>query len=242
MLVIFNSIFSFGGNLKRYLFCISFNGFSYCGWQVQKNGISVQEVVQDATDSGVHAKNFYFNVDLKLKMELEKLKFAINNCMPQDVVVKEIFVVDWNFHARYSVKQKIYIYKIFNSKLKNPFLKGLVLHYCRKIDLEKINKATRFFLGKHDFSSFCGSKCKLENRVRTIYSLDVFFEGEILNIKIVGDGFLYNMVRIIVGTLLEISEGKIDFFEIESIIEKKDRSFAGRTEKAAGLYLEDVVY
>lgn len=244
--------------MKRYLFRISFNGFLYCGWQIQKNGISVQKVVQDAiskvvgakidivscsrTDSGVHANNFYFHADLDIKIDLKQLRFAVNNCLPLDVVVKEILIVDMTFHARYSVKKKIYIYKILNSNIKNPFLKGLVLNYNRKIDLKKIKKAAKFFIGEKDFSSFCGSKCKLENKVRTIYSLDVFLKGEILILKIVGNGFLYNMIRIIVGTLLEISEGKIDIFELENIIEQKNRSLAGRTEKACGLYLDDVIY
>ncbi len=244
--------------MKRYLFCISFNGTNYCGWQVQKNGISVQEVVQDAiervvgfrgdvvscsrTDAKVHANNFYFHMDLSIKIEIEKLKFAINNALPLDICLKEIKIVDKSFHARYSVKRKEYIYKIWNKNVRNPFLKGLVLNYNFKIDLEKIKKAAKFFLGKHNFTSFCNVKSDVQDKVRTIYSIDIFFDGDILIFKIVGDGFLYNMVRIIVGTLLEVSEGKIDVLDIEKIIEKKDRKYAGKTVKADGLYLNDVTY
>lgn len=244
--------------MKRYLFCISFNGTNYCGWQVQKNGISVQEVVQDAiervvgfrgdvvscsrTDAKVHANNFYFHMDLSIKIEIEKLKFAINNALPLDICLKEIKIVDKSFHARYSVKRKEYIYKIWNKNVRNPFLKGLVLNYNFKIDLEKIKKAAKFFLGKHNFTSFCNVKSDVQDKVRTIYSIDIFFEGDILIFKIVGDGFLYNMVRIIVGTLLEVSEGKIDVLDIEKIIEKKDRKYAGKTVKADGLYLNNVIY
>ena len=244
--------------MKRYLFCISFNGTNYCGWQVQKNGISVQEVVQDAiervvgfrgdvvscsrTDAKVHANNFYFHMDLSIKIEIEKLKFAINNALPLDICLKEIKIVDKSFHARYSVKRKEYIYKIWNKNVRNPFLKGLVLNYNFKIDLEKIKKAAKFFLGKHNFTSFCNVKSDVQDKVRTIYSIDIFFDGDILIFKIVGDGFLYNMVRIIVGTLLEVSEGKIDVLDIEKIIEKKDRKYAGKTVKADGLYLNNVIY
>lgn len=244
--------------MKRYLFCISFNGTNYCGWQVQKNGISVQEVVQDAiervvgvrgnivscsrTDSKVHANNFYFHVDLSINFDLKRFQFAINNALPLDICLKEIKIVDKSFHARYSVKKKEYIYKIWNNNIRNPFLKGLVLNYGLKIDLEKIKKAAKFFLGEHDFTSFCNVKSDVKDKVRTIYSIDIFFEGDILIFKIIGDGFLYNMVRIIVGTLLEVSEGKIDALDIEKIIEKKDRKYAGKTIKADGLYLNDVIY
>lgn len=244
--------------MERYLFCISFNGSSYFGWQVQKNFVTVQSVVQDAieavfksrlavvscsrTDSGVHANNFYFHMDLNLKISLNKLIFALNNKLPQDVVLKSVKKVEKNFHARYFVKRKEYLYKIWTGKFKNPFLKGLVLNYCREIDLKSILKAAKFLVGKHNFSSFCASASSVLEKTRTIYCLDVYFEGEILIFKIVGDGFLYNMVRIIVGTLLEVSEGKLKPEDIKEILEKKDRKFAGRTVKAAGLYLNEVIY
>ena len=244
--------------MERYLFCISFNGSSYFGWQVQKNCVTVQSVVQDAieavlgsrfnvkacsrTDSGVHANNFYFHMDLNLKISLNRLIFALNNKFPQDVVLKSVKKVEKNFHARYSVKKKEYIYKIWTGKFKNPFLKGLVLNYFRKIDLKRILKAAKFLVGKHNFSSFCGSGSSVLEKTRTIYLLDAYFEGEMLIFKIVGDGFLYNMVRIIVGTLLEVSEGALKPEDVKKILEKKDRKFAGRTVKAAGLYLNEVTY
>ncbi len=244
--------------MERYLFCISFNGSSYFGWQVQKNCVTIQSVVQDAieavfgsrinvkacsrTDSGVHANNFYFHMDLNLKISLNRLIFVLNNKLPQDIVFKSVKKVEKNFHARYSVKKKEYIYKIWTGKFKNPFLKGLVLNYFRKIDLKNILKAAKFLVGKHNFSTFCGSGSSVLEKIRTIYSLDVYFEGEMLIFKIVGDGFLYNMVRIIVGTLLEVSEGNIKPEEVKEILEKKDRKFAGRTVKASGLYLNEVTY
>ena len=248
----------FGGRLERYLFRISFNGFYYSGWQIQKNAISVQGVIQDAiknlvceelfivscsrTDSGVHANNFYFHIDLKLNVGLDKFKLALNNLLPPDIVVKDIKKVGFNFHARYSAKRKEYIYKIWTKKLKNPFLKGLVLHYNRKIDVSAMLKAKKFLIGRHDFSSFCGSKSNVVDKVRTIYLLDIFFLDDILIFKIVGDGFLYNMVRIVVGTLLEVSEKKISPSYVKTILLQKDRRCAGRTVKPDGLYLNEVIY
>ena len=244
--------------MERYLFCISFNGFFYSGWQMQKNAISVQEVIQNAiksligekfflvscsrTDSGVHATNFYFHVDLKLNMSLDNLKFALNNLLPADIVVKDVKRVGFNFHARYSVKKKEYIYKIWTKSLRNPFLKWLMLQYHNKIDMKSMLKAKEFLIGKHDFSSLCGSKSCVLDKVRTIYSLDIFFEEDILIFKIIGDGFLYNMVRILVGTLLEVSEKKINPSHVKNILLEKDRKFAGRTVKPDGLYLNDVIY
>lgn len=260
MLLVFCSLnfLVFGGSLRRYLFCISFNGFCYCGWQVQKNAVTVQSVFQNAfkrvvgfrgdvvscsrTDSGVHANNFYFHMDLDLKLSLKNLQFALNNFLPDDIVVKNIKEVDKTFHARYQVKRKEYIYKVWLNKVKNPFLKGLVMNYSKAIDLKNILKAAKFFIGKQDFSSFCSSKTKVVDKVRTIYFLDVFLKDDFLIFKIVGDGFLHNMVRIMVGTLLEVSEGKIEPEEIKNIIKKKDRRYAGKTVVADGLYLNDVIY
>ncbi len=244
--------------MKRYLFCISFNGFRYSGWQVQKNSITIQKIVQDVfesvvgvrsdvvscsrTDSGVHAINFYFHVDFKLRMSLNRLQFAINNKLPKDILLKSVVPVKDSFHARHSVKKKEYIYKIWNSNLKNPFLNGLALQYNRKINFEVILKAAKFLIGEHDFSSFCCYKSKAIDKVRTIYDIDVKRKEEMVFFKVVGNGFLYNMVRIIIGTLLEVSEGKFLAEDVKHILQEKNRSLAGRTISAEGLYLSDVIY
>lgn len=243
---------------KRFLVCLSFNGASYCGWQIQKNGLSVQQVVQSAiervlkfkpnlvacsrTDAGVHANRFYFHFDLSVKILPERFKFALNSQLPGDVAVKFVKVVDFNFHARYSAIKKEYIYKIWNSKDKNAFLNGLVWFYFRKVDLEKIRMAANFLIGTHDFTSFCSLKTKVKNKTRTIFSLDVEVCDKVLVFKVVGNGFLHNMVRIIFGTLIEVSEGLIDVFDLKEIIYKKDRKFAGRTLPSSGLYLNQVFY
>lgn len=244
--------------LDRYLFCISFNGAAYCGWQVQKNGVAVQEVVQDAlerilglrhnivacsrTDAGVHANNFYFHMDLELKIPVLDFIFALNNVLPADIVIKSIVLVkDW-FHARYSCRCKEYIYKVYVKPLKNPFLKDLVLPYGRSLDIDNIIKASKFFLGRHNFTSFCSSKCYVQDKVRTIYSIDIKSEDDIVTFKIKGDGFLYNMVRIMIGTLIEVSEGRFCSSDIKDILKNTNRKYAGRTVKASGLYLNEVYY
>ncbi len=244
--------------LCRYLFCISFNGAAYCGWQVQKNGITVQNVVQDAierilglrhnivacsrTDAGVHANNFYFHIDLELKIPILNFMFALNNVLPADIVVKSIVRVGDGFHARYSCRCKEYIYKVYIGALKNPFLKDLVLPYGRNLNMNNMLEASKFFLGRHNFTSFCNSNSTVKDKVRTIYFIDITLENDIVIFKIKGDGFLYNMVRIMVGTLIEVSEGRFCPNDIKDILENMNRKYAGRTVKASGLYLNEVYY
>ena len=243
---------------KRFLVCLSFNGAAYCGWQVQRTGLSIQQVVQGAiekvlnfkpslvacsrTDSGVHANSFYFHFDLNVNIQPERFKFALNLKLPDDVAVKFVKEVDFSFHARYCAKRKEYIYKIWNSRDKNPFLKNLVWCYSRKIDLEKIAVAAKALLGTHDFTSFCSLKSKVANKIRTVFLIDFKFDGEILVFRIVGNGFLHNMVRIVVGTLIEVSEGLIAVDSLEKILSLKNRKLVGRTAPARGLYLNQVFY
>lgn len=243
---------------RRFKVCLSFNGFAYCGWQVQKNGLSVQNVVQEAiekvlnfkpslvacsrTDAGVHANNFYFHFDLNVNIAPEKLKFALNLQLPGDIAVKSVEVVDFSFHARYSAKRKEYIYKIWNSRNKNPFLNNLVWCYGRKINLEKMKEAAQFLIGTHNFTSFCSLKTQTQSRTRTIFLIEFETEGEVLKIKIEGDGFLHNMVRIMVGTLIEVSEGLKEASEMIEILRLRSRKLAGRTVPARGLYLNKVFY
>ena len=246
------------GSKKRLLICLCFNGTAYCGWQVQKNGLSIQSVVQNAiynvlkfkfdivacsrTDSGVHANKFFFHMDLNINIELEKFKFALNNKLPNDIAVNFIKIVPSNFHARYSATKKEYIYKIWNSKIKNPFLDNLVWHYNRTINVQKMNMAGKILIGRHNFASFCCVKSTVTNKVRTLYKLKVKKVGELIIFQIVGDGFLHKMVRIMVGTLISVSEELIKISDIKKILDSKNRKLAGRTVPACGLYLNDVFY
>ena len=174
---------------KRFLVCLKFKGTNYCGWQVQKNGLSIQQVVQNAiktvlnfkfaivacsrTDSGVHANKFFFHFDLNINIEPEKFCFALNKSLPSDVAVNFVRVVSNNLHARYSAKKKEYVYKIWNNKIKNPFVQDLAWHYDRPLNFKKMKLAAKILIGKHNFESFCCSKSKVKNKVRTLYKIKI---------------------------------------------------------------------
>lgn len=244
--------------MKNYLITIAYDGGGYHGWQVQPNGITVQQMVQDAiekilgtrenvtgcsrTDAGVHANEFCFN--MKTNKDIVPFRFvgAMNAVLPVDIAVKNCVEVPLDFHARYDCKGKEYIYKIWNSPSRNPFCEGRYLHYKKKIDAKMLNDQAQYFCGRHDFTSFCAANTSVEDTVRTVEYCSVNADNEEIIIKIKADGFLYNMVRIIVGTLLEIAEGKIEPDTIDQIILSKDRKMAGRTAPAHGLYLNKVFY
>ena len=244
--------------MKNYLITIAYDGADYHGWQVQPNGITVQQAVQDAiekilgkrenivgcsrTDAGVHANEFCFN--MRTEKELNPFRFigAMNAVLPDDIAVKNCAEVPLEFHARYDCKGKEYIYKIWNSPQRNPFCEGRYLHYKREIDTDLLNEQAKYFCGTHDFSAFCASKSTVEDTVRTVEYFNVERNEEEVIFRVKADGFLYNMVRISVGTLLEISEGRIEKDALPDIINSLDRTKAGRTAPAHGLYLNKVFY
>jgi len=237
---------------------IQYDGRNYHGWQVQANALTVQQVFQDAvekitgqrsdvkgcsrTDSGVHANMYVLNFKTASKIPAEKLKLAFNHYLPQDIAVKEICDTDYDFHARYCCTGKEYVYKIWNGNTRNPFLNQLALQYNRTLDETLLNKCASDFLGTHDFSAFCSVGSSVIDNVRTVSSARVVRNGDLVEFYVSADGFLYNMVRIMVGTLLGISEGKIPHDGIKDIINSKDRSYAGITSKPDGLYLNRVFY
>ena len=244
--------------MKNYLVTIAYDGTDYHGWQVQPNGITVQQAVQDAiekilgkrenitgcsrTDAGVHANEFCFN--MRTQKDIIPFRFVggMNAVLPDDIAVKNCQEVDADFHARYDCKGKEYVYKIWNSPSRNPFCEGRYLHYKKKIDASFLNEQAQQFVGKHDFSSFCAAKSSVEDTVRTVEYFTVSASDEEVIFRVKADGFLYNMVRIMVGTLLEVSEGKIPPDTIGEIIESKSREKAGRTVPPYGLYLNKVFY
>lgn len=244
--------------MKRLLFCISYNGSAYHGWQIQKNSLTVQKVVQDAiekvigfrndivacsrTDAGVHANNFFFHMDSDFKITPCNMRRAVSGYLPLDIEIKSVIEVDSSFHARYSAKSKEYVYKIWNSKIRNPFLNNLVWNYDRCLNLDRINLAAEELIGEYDFTSFCSVKSDVKDKVRTLYNIEVLKNENMVSFKLVGNGFLHNMVRIIVGTLVNVSEGLIDPMAMYDIINKKDRKSAGRTAPPYGLYLNNVNY
>lgn len=245
--------------MRNILLNISYDGKNYHGWQIQKNALSIQEVFQESlfkiignypdikgcsrTDAGVHANMYCISFKTEHNIPCKRLLAALNRYLPFDIAVNNCIDVKSDFHARYSCKGKEYIYKIWNNKVRNPFLDGYAYHYWYKIDENILNEASKAFIGKHDFTSFCTlDKRKQGNMERTIESFSVERENDMVLIRVKADGFLYNMVRIMVGTLLRVAQGKIPKNGIREIIEQKDRTKAGPTARSCGLYLNRVFY
>ena len=243
----------------KYLLTISYNGSRYCGYQKQKNGISIQEKLTDAanavfgvgtkitgcsrTDRGVHAFGFKATLESdNAKIKPEKLPAALNAHLPDDISVREATEVDPDFHPRYCVKEKEYRYIICNAPTRDPFMLGRAYFFPKRLDEDLMNQAAQYLVGRHDFASFMSTGSKIQDTVREIYSCSVLREDSIVTVSVRGNGFLYNMVRIIVGTLIAVSEGKISKDDITKIIESKDRANAGATAPAEGLYLYSVKY
>ena len=236
----------------------AYRGTEYHGFQRQDNAVTVQEVLErcvskvlnekvtvngcSRTDTGVHANNFCFNV--KTESSIRNIGFVrgVNGELPKDISILSCEDVPPDFHARFDCKGKEYIYKIHCSESKNPFADDLMLHYRRKLDIEKIREASRYFVGTHDFASFCADCTSVSTTVRTIFSFDIENYGNTVIMLVNGNGFLYNMIRIIAGTLLDVNENKILPCQIPEILESKNRLNAGRTAPAHGLYLNRVFY
>ncbi len=245
---------------RNLLLDISYDGSGYHGWQIQKNAKSVQEVFQknlekvlkekvdikgcSRTDSFVHANMYCVNFKTSNKIKAENLVYAMNRVLPDDICVKNAILVSDDFNARYSCTGKEYIYKIWNCKIKNPFLQKYALHYWYDLKIDTLNEAAKFFIGTHDFTSFSTVDKKREaiNMIRTIKNLKIEKNENIVTVTVSADGFLYNMVRIIIGTLLRISQGKINPKDIPEIINLKNRKYAGTTAPPQGLYLNKVFY
>jgi tRNA pseudouridine38-40 synthase len=245
----------------KILIKISYLGTNYCGFQVQKNGVTVQQRLQDAieavfgfrcplcgcgrTDSGVHANMFYCTIDTLDALNavpLEHIPGALNHNLPHDISVCEASEVNGSFHPRYDVRRKEYLYLIWNERAPNPFFYDRTYHCPRPLDNVKMNEAASYLTGRHDFAAFMAAGSTVTDTVREIYRAEVLREGSFVRLEFEGDGFLYNMVRIITGTLIYISEGKISPDEIPQIIKGKNRNAAGFTAPAQGLYLNKVVY
>ena len=237
---------------------MSFKGTNYHGFQRQPDLKTVQGTVEDAifkllgervtingcsrTDAGVHANRFVFSVALETEITPRGVIFGLNGVLPPDISILECEVAFDDFHARFDCKGKEYVYIIHNSEIKSPFYADTAYRSWFPIDAEKLNKACKDFIGTHDFKSFCSTACDKEITVRTIFDFSVTREGDLVKFTVSGDGFLYNMVRIMVGTLLYVNEGKIKVDEIVDIIKSGDRSRAGKTASPIGLYLNEVYY
>ncbi len=244
--------------MRNLLVELAYDGRAYHGWQVQENAPTVQQTFQDAwqqicrvrdnvvgcsrTDAGVHANMFLCNVRTDTSLECEKLVTALNAVLPDDIVVKSCREVPCEFHARYDCVSKEYIYRILDSSVSSPFLNGLVWHYKYRLDENLLNECAKCFLGTHDFSGFCSAGSSVEDTVRTVYRSEVTRQGDEVVFRIEADGFLYNMVRIITGTLIAVAQGKIKKEDLPAIIESHERALAGPTAPPQGLYLNRVNY
>ena len=244
--------------MRRIKLVVSYDGTAYCGWQLQPNGVTIEEVLNKAlssllkediqvigasrTDSGVHAMGNVAVFDTESRIPGDKICFALNQRLPDDVRIQMSEEVPLTFHPRKANCVKTYEYKILNRKIDMP-LQRLYSHFCYfNLDLEKMQKAASYLIGEHDFKSFCTVRTQAEETVRTIYSLTVTKADDLITIRISGSGFLYNMVRAITGTVLYAAEGKFAPEDIPAILESGDRTAAGPTVPPGGLYLTRLWY
>lgn len=237
---------------------LQYDGTAYHGWQTQENAITVQATVENVikkltgtkpqlvgcgrTDTGVHAKKYICNFKSETSIPCDKLPYALNSHLPGNIVCTHAEYADRNFDSRKSAKGKTYTYLIANSQYRNVFYTTRAWHYRYKLDIEEMRKAARHFLGTHDFIGFAASGFTVKTTVRTITDIKIDSDGDIISISVTGNGFLYNMVRIIAGTLVFAGNGKIKPEDIPDIIASKERKRAGITAPACGLYLTEVFY
>lgn len=244
--------------MKRVKLTVAYDGTNYCGWQVQPNGITVEEVLNvhlsellrepikvigaSRTDAGVHALGNVAVFDTSARMPAEKISFALNTRLPQDIRIQESKEVAADFHPRFCNTVKTYEYKILNRRFADPTRRFYSLFYYIPLDMERMKKAAAYLVGEHDFKSLCTHKAEVENTVRTIYSVDILRENDMITIRIRGNGFLYNMVRIIVGTLLRVGSGYYEPDYMKELLEAKNRQAAGETAPPQGLTLVKIEY
>jgi tRNA pseudouridine38-40 synthase len=238
---------------------IAYDGTKYCVWQKQKNGVAVQEIMEKVcqkifkkkvrvtgssrTDSGVHADYQVAAIQVETNITIDKIPLVFNRILPHDIVIKDAKYVPIEFHTINDTKYKIYKYSILNAKVRIPRLTNYTYFYHKPLDVNLMKYAAKQLIGTHDFQAFCSSKTVTQTTVRTIFDISIVEEdNNIINIYVKGNGFLHNMVRIIVGTLIAVSEKKIDKNEIKNIIESKERSKAGPTAPPQGLTLVHVEY
>ena len=251
----------------KILLRLSYIGTGYCGYQVQPNGVSVQQKLNEAakqlfgyecdvvgcsrTDSGVHANEFCITITKKKENFIEtaipisRIPQAMSHWLPSDIAVYSAEAVDEDFHPRYDVKYKEYIYKILNRQVRDPFFEGRAWHCPKAIDeeaLANMQRAAACFVGKKDFTSFMATGSKIVDATREIYSLSVERKGGFIELSVSADGFLYNMVRIIAGTLIKIGMHEMSDSCISSILEAENREKAGPTAPAQGLTLVGIEY
>ena len=245
--------------MKRIKLVVAYDGTDYCGWQVQPSGITIEEVLNrelsqllgeeiqvigaSRTDSGVHSLGNVAVFDTGARIPPEKICYALNQRLPKDIVVQSSCQVERDFHPRRCYSEKTYEYRILNRKIPMPTLRKYTYFYYRDLDVAKMRQAASYLVGEHDFKSFCSVRTSVEDTVRTILSCNVERTGdEVVNIRVTGTGFLYNMVRIIAGTLIQVGIGELEPEDMPRILRQRERSAAGPTAPAHGLTMIGIVY
>ncbi len=245
--------------MYNYKMTIQYDGGRYKGWQrlghdentiqakieqvlTKMLGHEVEIIGCSRTDAGVHAKAQVANFKSELPLQEEKIKEYLNHYLPQDISIITVVTVPEEFHARYHAKEKTYLYLIWNQDYSNPFMRKYSMHVNEKLDLKAMQTAAAYFIGAHDFTAFSNAKSKKKSMIREIHEISFTWEQGFIHIRFVGDGFLYNMVRWISGTLIDVGLGKIDENSIPMMLEAKDRSKTGNLAEACGLYLEKISY
>ncbi len=244
--------------MKRVRLTVAYDGTNYCGWQVQPNGVTIEEVLNrelsrlfgekievsgaSRTDSGVHALGNVAVFDTDAPMPAEKISFALNQRLPEDIVVQDSREAPPGWHPRYQKSRKTYEYRILNRAFRLPSRRLDTYFYHYPLDEGRMGLAAGSLVGEHDFKSFCAAGSQARSTVRTIYSCGVEREGDVVTIRVTGNGFLYNMVRIIAGTLIRVGAGAVEPEEVPAILGARDRAAAGPTAPAHGLTLMGIEF
>lgn len=247
------------GKMKNYKLIVQYDGTNYKGWQVLKDenrtiqgklqnilsrycGEEVEVIGSGRTDAGVHSRGQVANVHMSCDGDVEEIKQYINRYLPDDIAVTDVCEVDERFHARYNAVRKTYSYRINTAKVPDVFGKRFEYNYGKALDVQRMREAANYMTGTMDYTSFCGNSKFKKSAVRTVYSIDIEQNKDVLLITYTGNGFLQNMVRIMTGTLIEVGNGTKSPEDISHILEAKNRAMAGYTAPPQGLMLEEVIY
>ena len=245
--------------MRRIRIVVAYDGTNYCGWQIQPNGITIEEILNrqiskltgediriigaSRTDSGVHALGNVAVFDTESRIPGDRFAYALNQKMPEDIVIVRSDEVQIDWHPRYQNEiSKTYEYHIYNAKVRNPLKNRYSTFVSFDLDVEKMRQGAKYILGEHDFASFCSANSQAQTTVRTIYDCTVSKVGDIITIRVTGNGFLYNMVRIIAGTLVKIGGSDMPADAMNGIIAATDRAAAGPTAPAHGLTMIGLKY
>lgn len=245
--------------MRRVRLIVAYDGTNYCGWQVQPNGITVEEVLNreivrltgedihvigaSRTDSGVHALGNVAVFDTESSIPPERMAYALNQRMPEDIVIVRSDEVMPDWHPRYQREvSKTYEYHIYNAPVPNPLKRNYSAFVSFPMDVEKMRQGAEYLVGEHDFVSFCNIRTNVSDTVRTVHGITITQDGADIVLRITGNGFLYNMVRIIAGTLIRVGRGFYAPERVKEILEERKRTAAGVTAPAAGLVLAEIEY